>query len=141
MDYKEELYHYGVLGMKWGVRRYQNSDGTLTDLGKKHLSKDSDRFNRLEKNYNKKSYNLSKRQQKFQKVSKRPTITDTDLEIKRRQGAKLAKSYRQYIKAGNKFVKTYDWMKDVYGLDNLSSYQIEKGRAYTAEWLKNKGVI
>lgn len=30
-----ELYHYGVLGMKWGVRRYQNADGTLTSAGKK----------------------------------------------------------------------------------------------------------
>lgn len=28
-----ELYHHGVLGQKWGVRRYQNSDGTLTDEG------------------------------------------------------------------------------------------------------------
>jgi hypothetical protein len=31
-----ELKHYGVKGMKWGVRRYQNKDGSLTYLGKKH---------------------------------------------------------------------------------------------------------
>ena len=35
-----ELLHYGVKGMKWGVRRYQNSDGSLTPAGKKRYDRD-----------------------------------------------------------------------------------------------------
>ena len=32
---EEELYHWGIKGMKWGIRRYQNEDGSLTAEGKK----------------------------------------------------------------------------------------------------------
>lgn len=36
-----ELYHYGVKGMHWGVRRYQNPDGTYTNAGKRHRNDDT----------------------------------------------------------------------------------------------------
>lgn len=35
-----ELYHHGIKGQKWGIRRYQNSDGTLTNAGKKRYERD-----------------------------------------------------------------------------------------------------
>lgn len=33
-----ELYHHGILGQKWGIRRFQNKDGSLTPAGKKRLA-------------------------------------------------------------------------------------------------------
>ena len=36
VPYSSELYHYGILGQRWGVRRYQNKDGSLTSEGRKH---------------------------------------------------------------------------------------------------------
>lgn len=45
-NHTNELFHWGIKGMKWGVRRYQNKDGSLTPDGKKRYGEDHDDYRR-----------------------------------------------------------------------------------------------
>lgn len=47
---ENELYHHGVLGQKWGVRRYQNKDGSLTMAGKKRALRIQNDYTELTNN-------------------------------------------------------------------------------------------
>ena len=54
------LYHHGIIGQKWGIRRFQNSDGTYTQAGKERYRAKNDRqANRLAK-YQEKEYKRAK---------------------------------------------------------------------------------
>lgn len=44
-----ELYHWGTKGMKWGIRRYQNKDGSLTPAGRKRYNSESEKLKAREK--------------------------------------------------------------------------------------------
>lgn len=44
-----ELYHHGILGQKWGVRRFQNKDGSYTNAGKKRRNQSGDNTEKNEK--------------------------------------------------------------------------------------------
>lgn len=72
--YDNELYHHGTKGMKWGVRRYQNADGSLTNAGKSRYSRDA-----REKEFNK--YDESSG--KYYKQSKKNGRTDLEFDAKR----------------------------------------------------------
>lgn len=72
--YSNELYHHGTKGMKWGVRRYQNTDGSLTNAGKSRYARDA-----REKEFNK--YDESSG--KYYKQFKKNVRTDLEFDAKR----------------------------------------------------------
>lgn len=124
---QDYLYHHGVKGMKWGVRRYQNADGSLTDAGKKRQAQIGATLEKRGKAYQKRASIALNRQQKLQ--AKRVD--------KWRQygGDKYSKMPEKEGKLFDKYVADTKMAEKMYEIRNaaikdLSPEQIQKGRRY-----------
>ena len=105
-----ELQHHGILGMKWGVRRYQNSDGSLTSAGLKRYRDSESEYNKIK--------SLQKTKIDTTKYSKK------DVKDYKRKVSLLKKASKQQLE------EDYDHLaKDKYADKGMKKY--DKGARIT----------
>ena len=126
---ENELMHWGIKGMKWGVRRYQNKDGSLTPAGKKRYDKEMAKLKeeeKIAKNKLRTQAKLNKLDEKRKEIEalksgkpiakstkqhSKPSVKDmSDEELRQTVNRLLmeqqyAKLNPQQVSAGQKFIK------------------------------------
>ena len=137
-----ELYHHGVKGMRWGIRRYQNKDGSLTAAGKKRRAKLEAELSQL-KGKKTSSKAKSKTEEAVAKPRKKTVSEMTDDEVRDRinrmqleknyyDAAKsLAQANPKKVSAGKRFINTL-------GKDILGPAAINAGKAWAENFMKEK---
>lgn len=146
---ENSLTHYGIKGQKWGVRRFQNKDGTRTAAGKKRareLSNDElkDAITRktLERSYDKLHKTTSKVEKTKRVVDASSQLVNTAKQIEResRPAPKkmdLSKMTDQQLRERINRANLERQYQDMFG----QSEQVSKGRAFAKDLLETSGSV
>ena len=127
IESNDELMHFGVKGMKWGVRRYQSKDGSLTNAGKK-LYSEQENPSRAMKDAHKL---LSKASDYYTRVNKRNMHHDiNDPWLQTKNGKNMDKYVNKGRKQTAKLVKN---LERRYGKGNVSAIPVFEKNGYVVK--------
>lgn len=140
----DELYHHGILGQKWGIRRYQNKDGSLTPAGRQRYLKANGAYTHAgQKHFAKEflkaaSFWDTNDFQKYVKDSFDKVVSDEEKQ-------KFLKTMDRFLKSDEVADKAYDELMTIaekYGdkyydaelKENSSLYNTDRSKAKLREW-------
>lgn len=128
-----ELYHFGIKGMKWGVRRYRNYDGSYTQAGLKRYDKSMSEYESARSRYK------QTKQNKKSGLASKADVTNARLNMKNKE-RRLKKDYRHL-----KQDKLGDQGKDLYSkgkritYNNSKYYYTQMGIGLASKYLADSG--
>lgn len=135
-----QLYHWGIKGMRWGVRRYQNKDGSLTDAGKKRLERE-----RIKSNNDKLSADPNKWTKDDMEKSKRLLDSSSSAlgTLKRAASSKNQKSRMDLSSMSDQEMRSRinrELLERQYN-DMFAPQKVSKGKDYALKSLEVAGTV
>lgn len=132
----DELYHHGVLGQRWGIRRYQNADGTLTPAGRRKAKKLATKYAEVT------GKKLIVKKKSVDRNEPKSVKEMSDQELQRAiNRIRLEQDYirmttpqvpKKQLSVGQKFVKSV-------GKNVIAPAATDAGRTLLSNWLKKLG--
>lgn len=134
-----EIYHHGILGQKWGVRRYQNKDGSLTPAGKRKAAKMKEEYTALtgKRLIRKPTKKVEPKNTGDENINRKQMKELSTTEIQNRidrleKEKRLAGLQSETASKGEKFVSTV-------GKQVIAPAAIEAGKRVLTNWFEKQG--